>query len=152
MSLVKNRFALVILLILVPAVLMAQGYYNQENFGNRSLLLSGTVTGSVDDLGLTYYNPARIALIEDPIFSINAKAYQFSTLSLNNVFGVDSKLSDSKFEGVPSLLAGTFKLGSLRSTNLPMLFFPNKEMSCQLMPAMKERKVISLIRWRMSID
>ncbi|MGA9269787.1 MAG: hypothetical protein WBV45_04125 [Lutimonas sp.] len=107
----KNRFALVILLILVPAVLMAQGYYNQENFGNRSLLLSGTVTGSVDDLGLTYYNPARIALIEDPIFSINAKAYQFSTLSLNNVFGVDSKLSDSKFEGVPSLLAGTFKLG-----------------------------------------
>lgn len=95
---------------LIPFLLTAQGYYNQENFGNRSLLLSGNVTGSVDDLGLTYYNPARIALIEEPVFSINAKAYQVSSLTLKNVFGRNNKLSDSKFEGVPSLLAGTFKI------------------------------------------
>ena len=97
-----------LILFLLPFLCFGQGYYNSENFGNRSLLLSGNVTGSVDDLGLTYYNPARIALLESPTFSISAKAYQVSSLSLKNVFGRDNELSDSKFEGVPSLLAGTF--------------------------------------------
>ena len=100
----------VLVLLLLPALLASQGYYNRENFGNRSLLLSGNVTGSVEDLGLTYYNPARIAMVEAPSFSINAKAYQLSSLSLKNVFGRDDKLSDSRFEGVPSLLAGTFNI------------------------------------------
>ncbi len=99
-----------LLFLFLPLLAIGQGYYNSENFGNRSLLLSGNVTGSVDDLGLTYYNPARIALLESPAFSINAKAYQISSLSLKNVFGRDSKLSDSRFEGVPSLLAGTFNI------------------------------------------
>src|SRR5210317_1111074 len=97
-------------LLLTPLFVLSQGYYNSENFGNRSLLLNGNVTGSVDDLGLTYYNPARIALIDEPAFSINAKAYQVTSLSLKNVFGRDNKLSDSRFQGVPSLLAGTFKI------------------------------------------
>jgi hypothetical protein len=99
-----------LLLILLPIVLFGQGNYNKENFGNRSILLSGNVTGSVEDLGLTYYNPARIAIVENPIFSINAKAYQFSTIKLKNVFGSDEKLSDSSFDEVPSLVAGTFTI------------------------------------------
>jgi len=98
------------IVFIFPFLIIGQGYYNQENFGNRSILLSGNVTGSVDDLGLTYYNPARLALIEDPVFTINAKAYQVNTLNLENVFGNDGKISDSKFEGVPSLIAGTFKI------------------------------------------
>lgn len=106
----KSKVGIWAALLIIPFLVVGQGYYNQENFGNRSLLLSGNVTGSVDDLGLTYYNPARIALIEEPVFSINAKAYQVSSLSLKNVFGRDNKLSDSKFEGVPSLLAGTFNI------------------------------------------
>lgn len=99
-----------ILLLILPFYVLGQGYYNQENFGNRSLLLGGNVTGSVNDLGLTYYNPARIALIENPVFSINAKAYQISSINFKNVFGRDSKISDSRFEGVPSLISGTFNM------------------------------------------
>ena len=94
--------------LMTPLLVKAQGYYNGENFGNRSILLSGNVTGSVDDLGLTYYNPARLALIEDPVFTINAKAYQVSSLKFQNVFGRDSELNDTRFEGVPSLISGTF--------------------------------------------
>ncbi len=94
----------------IPCLIQSQGNYNNENFGNRSLLLGGNVTGSVNDLGLTYYNPARIALIENPVFSINAKAYQLSSIRLKNVFGRDDKLSDSQFEGVPSLVSGTYKI------------------------------------------
>ena len=106
----KLIFLVVLLSFFGSQWLVGQGYYNQENFGNRSLLLSGNVTGSVDDLGLTYYNPARIALIENPVFSINAKAYQVNSVTFKNVFGTDDKLSDSEFEGVPSLVAGTFKI------------------------------------------
>lgn len=106
----KIIFLMFSIILFSPHFLTGQGYYNQENFGNRSILLSGNVTGSVDDLGLTYYNPARIALIEDPVFTINAKAYQVSSLALSNVFGRDSKISDSRFEGVPSLIAGTFNI------------------------------------------
>ena len=111
-----------LILFLLPVLCLGQGYYNSENFGNRSLLLSGNVTGSVKDLGFTYYNPARIALIESPTFSINAKAYQVSTLSLKNVFGRDSKLSDSRFEGVPSLLAGTFNIAKWENHHFAYAF------------------------------
>lgn len=105
---------------------IGQGYYNSENFGNRSLLLSGNVTGSVEDLGLTYYNPARIALIESPSFSINAKAYQVTSLSLTNVFGRDGQLSDSKFEGVPSLLAGTFNIAKWENHHFAYAFLSRR--------------------------
>ena len=131
-SMMKQNYLFIILLILTPFMLIAQGYYNQENFGNRSLLLSGNVTGSVDDLGLTYYNPARIALIDDPIFSINAKAYQVSSLKLKNVFGRDRELSDSKFEGVPSLLAGTFKLGKSEKHKFAYAFLSKQRNSLSI--------------------
>jgi len=115
-------FYFIFLLIFLPIVLVGQGYYNQENFGNRSLLLGGNVTGSVEDLGLTYYNPARIALVENPLFSINAKAYQFSTINLKNVFGSDNKLGDSNFNEVPSLVAGTFKIDKWKNQHFAYAF------------------------------
>ena len=107
----RTEIIICLLSCLLPGLLMAQGYYNQENFGNRSILLTGNVTGSVDDLGLTYYNPSRLALIDEPNFTINAKAYQMSSAKIKNVFGRSNKLSDSDFEGLPSLVAGTFKIG-----------------------------------------
>ncbi len=106
--------------------LVGQGYYNQENFGNRSILLSGNVTGSVDDLGLTYYNPARIALVEAPVFSINAQAYQISSAKVENAFGNDDKLSDSRFEGVPSLVAGTFEIEKWKNHHFAYAFLSKK--------------------------
>lgn len=103
-------YAWFIFLLFLPVLSFGQGHYNQENFGNRSMLLGGNVTGSVEDLGLTYYNPARIALTENPVFAINAKAYQLSSVTLKNAFGSDEKLGDSRFEGVPSLVSGVFSI------------------------------------------
>lgn len=88
----------------------AQTNYKYENFGNRSILLNGNVTGSVDDLGATYYNPARLALVEDPVFSINAKIYQLTDTKIDNYLLDGSNLSTSSFEGLPSMVSGTFKL------------------------------------------
>jgi len=76
-------------------------------------LLSGSVTGSVQDLELTYYNPARLAQVDNPLFSINAKAYQLSNLRLEDAFGNETVLEDSNFEGVPSMLVGTIRFKNL---------------------------------------
>lgn len=91
-----------------------EGNYKFENFGNRSILLNGNVTGSVEDLGLTYYNPARLATVEKTKFSINAKAYQYTTYSLKDGFGENQNLKDSNFEGIPSMVAGTFEVSFLK--------------------------------------
>ena len=74
-DLISFNFLLSLFVLIICFVIQvkSQTNYKYENFGNRSILLNGNVTGSVDDLGATYYNPARLALIEDPVFAINAK-------------------------------------------------------------------------------
>ena len=88
----------------------SQGNYRIENYGNLSILLSGNVTGSVSDLGLTYYNPARLPIVEGNVFTLNAKSYQLNKVTLNDVFQDQKKIRDSEFEGIPSMIAGTFSI------------------------------------------
>jgi len=109
----KKTLLMLLLIISNCSIILSQDNYRLENFGNRSILLSGNVTGSVEDLGLTYYNPGRLALLDDPTFSINAKAYEFNQITLKNAVDVKDKLSSSRFNGVPSMIAGTFKIKSL---------------------------------------
>lgn len=90
--------------------LAQQGNYNFNNFGNKSILLSGNVTGSVEDLAVSYYNPARLTQIENNSFSVNAKVYQLSKLRLNDAVGNGVTFRDSDFKGIPSMIAGTFKI------------------------------------------
>ena len=87
-----------------------QGNYNFEHFGNRSILLLGNVTASVNDLGLTYYNPSRLASVEDPIFTINAKAYKYKKVSIEGVDDVGSRKTITDFRSIPSIAAGVFKV------------------------------------------
>ncbi len=90
--------------------LYSQGNYRREHYGNRSILLNGNVTGSVDDLGLTFYNPSRLALIDNPAFSIGGRAFELSNIKLKNAFGKGENLSQSTFNAIPSLVAGTFEV------------------------------------------
>jgi len=87
-----------------------QGNYKYNNFGNRSILLSGNVTGSVSDIGLVYYNPARLTEIENTRFAFNAKAYQLNTYKLTTFLDQERSLGNSSFSGVPSMAGGTFRL------------------------------------------
>ncbi len=108
----KNHLLIILIIpfIFIGGNVLAQRNYKFENFGNRSILLNGNVTGSVDDLGATYYNPARLALVEDPIFSINAKIYQLTDLKIDNITIDGKDISSSEFDGIPSMVAGTFKI------------------------------------------
>lgn len=109
-----RKFVFCFLLIIISLNSnFAQGNYRLEHHGNRSILLSGNVTGSVDDLGLTFYNPARLALIENPAFSISGKAYELNRTNVDDAFGKGNDVSSSSFNGIPSMIAGVFRFKEL---------------------------------------
>ena len=85
-------------------------HYWGLQYGNKSLLLSGAVTGSVTDLGAVYYNPGFIALHENPAFEISAKVMQYNTVKVINGLGDGVNLSNSRFGSAPGMASGTFKL------------------------------------------
>jgi len=97
-----------------------------EQYGNRSMLLSGAVIGSVSDLGLVFYNPGRLALIENPTFVVTAKAYQWDRLRLENGLGEGVDLKDSNFGGAPSLAAGAFTLPFLKGHRFAYAFLTRR--------------------------
>ena len=85
-----------------------QGNYKFNSYGNRSILLSGNVTGSVEDLGLTYYNPARLTEVQNGLISFNAQAYQLASVKLLNFNEDQGKLENTDFNGVPTMAGGIF--------------------------------------------
>jgi hypothetical protein len=91
------------------------GHYWSENYGNKSMLLSGTVNASVNDLGAVYYNPGRLGQIENPAFVINAKVYEWLTIKIEDGVDEGQDLNKSNFGGAPSLVAGTFSLPFLKN-------------------------------------
>lgn len=95
------------------SLLSQEGNYKFENFGNQSILLNGNVTGSVSDLGLAYYNPARLGLVESPSFTISGRAYEWFNYDFKNVLDTEEDLSDSSFDGIPGTVAGTFEVDFL---------------------------------------
>ncbi len=92
-----------------------EGNYRYESYGNQSLLLNGNVTGSAEDLGLTYYNPARLAFISEPSIVLAGKAFQLLNFDLEDVLGSEIDLNDSNFNGIPSIFSGTFKIKKLEN-------------------------------------
>ncbi len=102
------------------------GNHWTEQFGNRSMLLSGAVVGSVSDLGLVFYNPGRLGLIEKPAFVLTAKAYQWDNLRLEDGLGEGVDLKDSSFGGAPSLAAGVFKVPFLGGQQFAYAFLTRR--------------------------
>jgi hypothetical protein len=107
--------ALLIPICLCYANLAAQdAHYWTQHYGTRSILLSNSVIGGAEDLGAVFYNPARLGLIQNPAFLISADVYEWQRLKIEDAFGETADLSRSDFGGIPSLTAGTFKLGFLK--------------------------------------
>ena len=110
-----------------PATACGQaGNHWTEQFGNRSMLLSGAVIGSVTDLGLVFYNPGRLGLVEKPAFVLNAKGYQWDRVSVENGLGEGVDLKDSKFGGAPSLAAGAFDVPFLEGHKFAYAFLTRR--------------------------
>ncbi|WP_430816011.1 hypothetical protein [Carboxylicivirga sp. RSCT41] len=107
------RLTLFLLFVLSVSQVFAQdAHYWTEQYGTNSMLLSNSVTGSVEDLGAVFYNPARLSLIKDNAFIISGKVYQLSSYKFKTSAEEKrtSPNSQSSFGGAPSLLAGTYRV------------------------------------------
>ena len=104
------------------------GHYWSENYGNKSVLLSGTVNASVSDLGTVFYNPGRLGLIESPAFVINAQAYEWRTVRIEDGINDGVDLTKSKFGSAPSLVAGTFSIPFLKGHKFAYAFLTRQRL------------------------
>jgi hypothetical protein len=89
------------------------GHYWTQQYGTRSMLLSGSIIGGVDDLGAVYYNPARLSVISSPSFLLSASVYEYNSLTVTGAFGDAKNAAQSSIRGVPTLAAGTFSIKKL---------------------------------------
>ena len=117
----------VLAFLTAPTVACGQaGNHWTEQFGNRSMLLSGAVIGSVSDLGLVFYNPGRLGLVEELAFVLTAKAYQWNRYRLEDGLGEGVDLRDSDFGGAPTLAAGGFTLPFLEGHRFAYAFLTRR--------------------------
>lgn len=124
----EAKFLTILIVSVSVAQLQAQdGHYWTQQYGTKSMLLSGSVIGGVEDLGAVYYNPGRLAVIKNPAFLLSASVYEYNTLSATDAFGSQQSASKTEIRGVPTLAAGTFKLKFL-----PKHFFAYAIMNRQL--------------------
>ena len=113
-SMISKNWFICIFLGVLSLAYSQEGNYKFNNFGNRSILLVGNVTGSVSDLGLAYYNPSFLANSDNVGFSLNAKAYQLIDIKLNSPSQNDAQLSNSSFNSASTMAGGVFNLFKTR--------------------------------------
>ena len=105
-----TKTLLFIQMLWVPTLLAQDGHYWTQHYGTKSILLSNSAIGGVDDLGAVYYNPGRLSLIENPAFLLNVNVYELSRVKFEDAVGEGASRSKADFGSIPSFVAGTFKL------------------------------------------
>lgn len=130
----KSLYLLLISVISIQLATAQDAHYWTEQFGTKSMLLSNSVVGVVEDLGAVYYNPARLGLIENPAFVISGKVYQLNNLKVSNATGdtSDASQKSSDFGGAPSLVAGTFSVKGWDNHNFAYAFLTRRRMDMNL--------------------
>ncbi len=125
---------LFLLLFLVQSAIAQDAHYWTEQYGTRSMLLSNSIFGSVQDLGAVFYNPARLSLIEENAFLISGKVYQLNTYNFKTSSdnGRSSPQTQSSFGGVPSLLAGTYRINGWDKHSFAYSFLSRRRMDLTL--------------------
>jgi len=75
--------------------------------------------GGSSDLSSVYYNPGRLALVNEPELLLAGNVFEYSTIKLKER-GQD--ISSSRFSLTPSLFAGEFRFGWLGKSRLAYSF------------------------------
>ena len=99
---------------LVKTTYAQDGHYWTEQYGVRTTLLGGAVIGSATDLSAVFYNPGRLALLEEPTFLLSAEVYEWQRTKIEDAVGENQDLTDNQLGGVPSMFAGSFSFGKHR--------------------------------------
>lgn len=84
-------------------------HYWTNQFGSRSSLLGGSVVGGVRDNSAVYYNPGALAFLDSANLSVNANAYQFDQLKIENGAGDKIDLNSNQTQIIPLMVSGLYK-------------------------------------------
>jgi hypothetical protein len=105
--------ALITIIFYQPGLAQDSHYWTYQ-YGTRAFLLGGTVIGSVLDISGIYYNPGGLSLLDDPETLLASKAFHWPNYSLENLAGTDKKLTSSKLDSAPGIVAGLIKFPWLK--------------------------------------
>jgi hypothetical protein len=96
----------------IPHTVAGQdAHYWTQQYGPRASLLGGAVIGSVDGFAATFYNPARLSLLEGPGFALSTQVLEFESITVENGAGQGVDLSTTRSGLEPSLIAGRLPFG-----------------------------------------
>jgi len=108
----RNKGFLIGIFILFSISIKANAqdsHYWTHQYGTRSTLLGGLVTGSVLDLSGTYYNPGGLSLIDEPETILAAKVFQYPNIAIKGLAESNLDVNSSSLGPAPSLVAGMIK-------------------------------------------
>ncbi len=93
-------------LILAGQSFAQDTHYWTQQFGTRSVLMSGAVVAGADDNSMVYYNPGALGFLDDGNLSINANLYQIENIRIENAIGQSADFKSSQIGNVPLLVSG----------------------------------------------
>jgi hypothetical protein len=107
-------------------------HYWTHQYGTASTLFGGAVIGSVVDLSTTYYNPAGMAMLENPAILLSAKVFDLTRVHFENGAGQHEDLSSLRFASAPDLAAGMISLDRLKENRLAWSFLTRQKFKIRL--------------------
>ena len=125
--------------VLASSLYGQDGRYWSESFGNQSVLLNGSVNGSVSDLGAVFYNPARLSWLESRGFVISARVYEWSSVTVEDGISENSDLKQNKLGNAPSLAAGSFTLPFLKDHIFAVSFLTRQKTNADFFIAAQDQ-------------
>jgi hypothetical protein len=99
--------AVALLALAWPAAAAAQdAHYWTYGYGPVGQLTEGAIVGGVEDLSAVYYNPAALALMEEPRLVIGLTSVEFAKIQIPAAAGAGLDVNQTVFDVVPSMVAG----------------------------------------------
>jgi hypothetical protein len=124
----------------VPVRAAAQdAHYWTQQYGNQARLLGGAVIGSASDVSAVYYNPGRLALVDDAQLVLAGNVFEYSRLKISDLVAEGATITSSQLGGVPSLFAGQIRSSESSKNRFAYSFLPRHSSSLRL----NERRDVS---------
>ncbi len=122
----RPRSALILagaFLFLCSGTIRAQdAQYWTNDYGNRARLLGGAMVGSASDLSAVYYNPGRLALLDQPEAFLTGYVFNYDHLKVSNPEANGDGVTSSRVDAAAALVAGELRLGFLGNSHLAYSF------------------------------
>lgn len=105
----RGFFLIILFIAFLPGYSQDNNYWNMQ-FGAKSALLGGAVTGAYADNGTMYYNPAGLNFKDSTNINVSANLYKVERMRVKNALGSGINLTSYNFDVTPQLISGSRKL------------------------------------------